>query len=511
MIATLRALVAEPRYHLRPVTALGADVLDRPVVWAHSSDLLDPTPWLEAGQLLLTNGAQLDPATDPAEVRRYVDRLASSEIGALGFATQVVHETVPEPLVDACSEAGLPLLEVSERTPFISIIRHVADGIAAEQRERLESTLAAQRALARAALRPDGLAEVLRELQRRLDCWVALYDAAGARVAVRGSLPVPQPLAADVSASVRTVLAKGLRAGMQLTAVDGAVTLQTLGQRDQLRGVLAVGTAAPLDAAGTDLVASVIGLASIAVEQSRALESARQELRTGLLELLLAGAVDMATSAAERLGDRVPDEPLRVAVVAEGPQMALLREELATGRQRWFTAPRGEHLVVVLPSRDDDRFTTAITRHPLPAGLSGPGPWTEAADLLHEALCALGNASPGSVARFESRLGDGMLGLVGDRGGAEVARRVLAPLTEHPDRDVHLETMRTWLRHGCAWDPAARELGIHRHTLRNRASTVERLLGLDLSTFVGRAELWLALELDPHRPPGVSRSGGSPG
>jgi len=40
---------------------------------------------------------------------------------------------------------------------------------------------------------------------------------------------------------------------------------------------------------------------------------------------------------------------------------------------------------------------------------------------------------------------------------------------------------------------AARALGIHRHTLRNRITAIERLLGIDLDDVSARTELWLAL------------------
>lgn len=497
MPATLTSLLADRRFGLRSI-AVPTEVLARAILWAHSSDLPDPTPWLEPGQLLLTNGAQFTVDPDPVDVTAYVQRLSGSEIGALAFATQVVHDGVPPALVQSCANAGLPLLEVADRTPFISIIRHVADTIAAEQRQRLEWSLAAQRALARAALKPDGLAEVLHELERRLDCWVALFDATGSRVPVRGSLPMPATVQADVEASVRSVLTKGHRAGMRLSTADGAVTLQTIGQRDRLRGVLAVGTAAPLDAAGTDLVASVIGLASISVEQSRVVEVARQDLRSGLLELLLAGSVEIARATARRIGDKLPSEPIRVAVMDHGTAVAVVREDLARENDRgvpWFTALRGEELVVVLAARDAERLEALLEPHSTSVGLSEPGPWGSLSELLSEARRALSRSTTGGVTRFESMLGDGMVGLIEDRGGVEVARRVLAPLDTHPNRDVLLETMRVWLRHGCAWGPAARELGVHRHTLRNRTGVVEGVLGIDLSGFAGRAELWLSLQL----------------
>ena len=55
---------------------------------------------------------------------------------------------------------------------------------------------------------------------------------------------------------------------------------------------------------------------------------------------------------------------------------------------------------------------------------------------------------------------------------------------------------RVWLEHHGQWDPAARALGIHRHTLRNRISVVEKLTATPLTTVEARTNLWLALQLD---------------
>ena len=55
---TLRSLLAVRAFGLRAVGDLDADHLDRAISWVHNSDLPDPTPWLEPGQLLLTDGGQ---------------------------------------------------------------------------------------------------------------------------------------------------------------------------------------------------------------------------------------------------------------------------------------------------------------------------------------------------------------------------------------------------------------------------------------------------------------------
>ncbi|NQX26606.1 PucR family transcriptional regulator [Microbacteriaceae bacterium VKM Ac-2854] len=502
MPATLRSLLAEADFHLHPLAAIDPEnaALDVPVTWVHSSDLVDPTPWLEAGQILLTDGVHFTPESNDAFSVEYVQRLRSRGILALGFATRIAHDAVPDALVRACERLGLPLFEVADRTPFMSIIRHVADVIAQERQARLEWSLQAQRALARAALRPDGLEGILIELERQLGCWVALYDSIGARVRVSTTIQVPQQSEHAVEDAVRAALARGTRSGGRLSVQGGDITLQTLGRRDRLRGVLAVGTAVPLDAAGNDLVASVIALASIALEQRRTLDAAHRQLRSGLLELLLAGVIDVAGRTARRLGGPLPAEPLRVWLLAGALHGQSLVDELELHQERsagrLFFAERDEEIVLVTAHTGEPGVEALLARNGRGAGISAPVTWGELSRGLAEARRSVAYSSEvRPLVRFDSLAAEGMLGLLEASGGHSMARRVLQPVLDRPaaERDVLLNTARVWLEQNGAWDPTAKALGAHRHTVRNRISTVGTVLGLDLDTFAGRAELWSAL------------------
>lgn len=504
MPTTLRALLAAPAFRLTLIAGAGpaSPVLDEPLLWAHNSDLLDPTPWLQPGGLLLTDGMHLASDSLPADVDAYVERLADSGTRALGFATGIIHDDVPTVLHDACDRRGLPLLEVADRTPFMSIIRHVSDVLAAEQRERLEWSLDAQRAIARAALRPDGLGAILTELERRLDCWVALYDSIGNRIDVRTRIAMPAEAAAVVDDAVAAALVRGNRSSARVIVGTEAVTVQTVGQRGRIRGALAVGTAAPLDAAGSDLVASVIALASIALEQSRAVETARRQLRSGLLELLLAGVIDVAGRTAQRLGGRLPEAPVRVAVLAEPVegQSVLDELDLLAGEDagRVFVAERDVEVVAVVSADDTSALERVLSRHAMPVGFSAPIAWDELPRGLTEARQAASRTrSDQPVVRFERLADDGMFGLLQASGADSVARRLLAPLLALPpsERDTYVRTATVWLTHNGAWDPPSKELGVHRQTLRNRITALEALLGLDLATFPARTELWTSLRL----------------
>ncbi|MDP3891989.1 helix-turn-helix domain-containing protein, partial [Nocardioides sp.] len=54
---------------------------------------------------------------------------------------------------------------------------------------------------------------------------------------------------------------------------------------------------------------------------------------------------------------------------------------------------------------------------------------------------------------------------------------------------------RVWLENNGQWDPAAAQLGVHRHTLRHRIRRAEQLLDRPIDSPSTRAELWLALQV----------------
>lgn len=510
MPVTLRMLLAQPRFHLTLRTpAVAEEALDRPIAWVHNSELPDPTPWLQDGQVLLTDGLAFLGPDQEGFAEAYVHRLTERGIVALGFATQIAHDEVPGALIEACGAAGLPLVEVADRVPFMAIIRHVADVTAREQRERLEWSSKAQRAIARAALRPDGLGAILQELERQLDCWVALYDAIGNRMDVATVVPIPPEVEQQVADAVRDALGKGTPRGGRLQAGTSGATLQTIGHNRQLRGMLAVGIGTPLDAAENDLISSVIGLASIALEQSRALETARMRVRAGVLELLLAGVVDVAGQTAKRLWGRLPRTPIRVAVLSGQRQRHALLAELELDAERHggrvFFADRDDEVVVVTHHDHVAEVTEVLERHGFGAGISAPASWTELPAALREARKAAQHTAPSRrFVPFESLAEHGFISLLEASGASLLARRILAPVLEsaNPDHRSLLPTLSTWLEHNGAWEPSARALNIHRHTLRNRLHTLEGLLEVDLSRFSDRAELWSALQLvDQPSPP----------
>ncbi len=267
---------------------LAGDV-SRPVGWVHGTELADPAPFLEGGELLLTTGLG-EPGED------YVERLVRAGVVGLGFGTGLSHATVPPALVDAARRTGLGLVEVPREVPFIAISKAVSKALAADEYAALTRTSEAQRALTRAAVRA-GVGGVVRRLGQWIDGWAVLLDAAGQPVHAHNPRLVP-----DLTAELARLRTAGGLASAAFELDGTHVFLQVLGSR--ARGVLAVGSARP----DPGIVNTAASLLALALARNDAVDAARGELRAGQFRMLLAGL---------RV-DGLPDR-FRVHLVGEPP------------------------------------------------------------------------------------------------------------------------------------------------------------------------------------------------
>lgn len=501
---TLRALLGRRELRLRLAGEeddLPPGALDRATRWVHSSDLDDPTPFLADDLVLLTTGTQF-----PAGIRypfdTYVRRLVDRGVAALGFGTEVARDGIPPGLAAACRRANLPLFEVPYDTPFIAVARANAEAVAAQAYARRSWALSAQRAIALAALRPDGLDATIAELARQLDTWVGMYDAAGELVREHPA----GSLTADASAVLRTevdaVLRRGARAGSSLRSDTDAFTLQTLGRGGSLRGVLAI-AASELDQAGRDVVTAVIAMAGLALEQHQRLSRARTALRSGMVRSLLTGDPALARQISRDVWGPLPAAPVVVAVAdAAGPRTHALIDVLELRADERHGAllygTLDDDVVIVVPASAAATLEEIPARFALRLGVSEPAGYADVARALDQARAARGRAAAPGIVRFEEVQARGILSALSAGQASTVAAAYLDPLREH-DRahGARLEeTLRAWVVADGSNDAAATALGVHRHTVRTRLAAAERILGVDLSSFAARAELWAALHLE---------------
>jgi purine catabolism regulator len=507
MPVTLTALVRQPALGLTVLAA--SEALDREVSWVHNSELVDPTPYLEGGELLLSVGLWLGsgPAlggASGAQVTAYIDRLVRTGVVGLGFGVGVAHDSVPAPLVVAAAAGRLPLIQVPRQTPFIAINRFIWEALAADQYAELTRTFQAQQELTRTAV-ASGAAGLVRRLAERLDGWAVLLDAAGsvAHAAPAGAAQQGPWLARelerlrDVTTPVSTTL-----------SVDGdQIVVQSLRPGHRTRGYLAVGTTSRPTQEQRNILNTAVSLLTLMLAQATTLRTTESHLRTTIFDLLVGGELDRADRLAHDLWGGLPREPVRLLLVAgraasRDELMEIIDSAAAAAGERVFFAPVADRAAVVYSAGGCIRgrvLAGAGVAGRLTMGESAEAGLADLTRANREADQALqAGLRTGRVYTSFADIGAaGLLGLLATPQANAFAESLLRPLIDHDStgRGDLLRSLGAWLEYNGQWDAAAAALGVHRHTLRHRMRRVEELLGRDLDVTAVRVELWAGVQL----------------
>jgi PucR family transcriptional regulator, purine catabolism regulatory protein len=534
---TVRELLRDLDVRLRT----GERSLNLPVRWVHISELLDPTPWLSGGELLLTTGMQLD---TPAQAREYAARLADHHLAGLGFGTGFKHATVPEALLEVAAEREFPVFEVPYEVPFIAITEAAFTQLVNEQYAVLRRALAAQERLERIVLSERGLEALVSALATLIGAAVVVFDSRGELLQQHAFRREIEPgaleaLRGEVRERARRREARAFvpallegNEGLALpVASDGTPRPGATGPgRAPEAWLVAIKDAGPLSDFDRLTLHQAVTIVALELLRSRVAGDTERRLAGDVLDAIVSGELS-GSELARRLGpfglsDRVAAIVLgregETRVSAASLEAALwsgLREEatpallasvgplacaLVTGTSDEDLLTLGERVAVVA-----ERELDASVR----VGIGRAMAAVEARRSFHEARCAV------------EALGLGMAGSDGNGSGSGSARRprvatykdlgsfqlllslqdeealrlfcdsILGPIeaSEGPYGGELMRSLEAFIEENGQWERAARRLYCHRHTLRYRIRRVEELTGRDLSSARDRIEFWLAL------------------
>lgn len=524
MSLSLRKLLQNPSLHLRLVVGGGDDetaaerAFDQEFAWLHATDMIDPTPFLGPAEVILTLGWQFPviESADPSvpEVRVAPDRLAriyddyASLVAAhgvigIGFGSDVLHRGVPHQLATACLRHGLILFDVPYEISFMDLLQEAARVLQRDQTERYTRSLRAQKAIANAATRRDGLNATLRETARQLGCGVALYDPLARPVTIVEAPDGPRVGEAELTPIVHATLEGDQRFRSAQATPEIEAVLQLLGEPGDPIGVLVLTLSRGFDDVSRNVLSSVLALVSVSLEQNQALASLHMTLREALLQLVLSGSIGVTRHIVESVWGPLPAPPLvtligiRQHFDAERLMPALESLQAAEDFPVFFARYRSDAALLV-SEQHADRLIEQLRPFALVLGRSHCDRWEGLELALEEAKKAAESGlrrNATGVTHFADIWRDGVADLIDASDAAHVARRLLGPLGTH-DREQGtslLRTLRAWLSHHGRALPTARELGIHRHTLAHRLEQIGNLTEANLDDFQARAELALAL------------------
>ncbi|MEO8261981.1 MAG: PucR family transcriptional regulator [Pseudolysinimonas sp.] len=478
MKPSISALIAQSPLGLRSLVDGSAAGLE--IEWVASSDLPDPTPFLDPGQLLVTTGRQFA-EFDVADYVNYVDRLVAAKIVGIGFGTEVFREGTPTELVEACQMAGLALFEVPYRTPFLALIRWVSAQIAREHRRRDEWGLDAIRAISSSVL--TGRVEAaLDELARRVDGSVLLTERTGHTVEAFGRDLFAESVVV-VDAEATRLLAAGKRGGRDLQTPDGVASLQTVGRGGSLTGILAIVTAERPDAIARLVANTVVALLEVAGEQVDKQLAVASRLADQSLADAMDGRFDTMRAVMGILGRDLPEGPLVVSAQSLPELRAHRRAKQRALEAGWPTGSIEDVLIVI--ANEAAWASSGAAREGERVGVARGLGWSRLAAGVERAQISLRRSTDTSPT---ATWGEYSVGALAEITSSDTVVAIAQTMLSNASPEL-VELARVWLAHDGQWDSAARSLGVHRHSLKDRMRQLGRLIDLDLETLNGKAEL----------------------
>lgn len=467
---TVQDIVSIPALGLRILA--GESGVGRTVTWLHASELADPTPWLEGGEVVLTTGFGI--GETPAAQRAYLRRLARHRLGGLGFGLGFGRDRVPAPMLEEADKLGFPVFSVPYEVPFIAISKAVFTHMASEQLEHVTQALEVHERLAQAVSHGRGLQSLLAIVANHLGCSLALVEEGGRVLAERHAR---KRLPFDAALELPVVVD------------DERATLRAVRERGEFGDY--------------DRLVLHHGQTALAFELSKrhAVSAAELRLAGDLLEDLEQERLDeRETSRRMAAFGLEPGRDYAALVVvpvngttAERVRASVARELDRRAVRHLSTARRGKAAFLVdAPSED---AALSLARHLVASeagvriGVGRPASGLALGRSLLEARAAL-DAALASVVSYRDLGAFELLLSLPDPALEAFVDRVLGPTASNP---WLVESLSALLDAGCRWSDAAERLGVHRHTLRYRMDRLREKTGRHPDDPEQRMELWLAV------------------
>ncbi|MFG3254919.1 PucR family transcriptional regulator [Streptomyces sp. NPDC048172] len=528
-----------------PELLAGTDAaLDAAVRWVHIGEVGDFSDLLEGGELLLTTGVSLDPASgrvgSPGVGDTEADGDADTWVRALtaasacGLVVELSERlpAIPAAVVDSARRHGLPLVALHRRVRFVAITEIVHRTIVDEQYRDLRLAQRAHETFTSLSLESASASAIVTQTARLADGPVVLEDLS--RRVLAHALE-GQPTARVLGDwQRRSRLAPTLHdAGT--TGPEGWLTAP-VGHRGEVWGRLVLPTSPTSPALRPASLLMLVERAAQALELGRMIERDRlgmeYQAHEGLLNDLLhtpgltehdalyraqslgVGPAATYVPVVVHAGTGSADDPMAATRLRRRLVELTARAVRAAGVSA-LTGPLGSvqvGLLVALPARTDEdqvllRFADAVHEERGAPGDATVGVGRSATELLPAAAALRATRhiaeAAGSLAgppRPYYRSADvrlrGLLSLMYDDPRVQAFAeseldRLLAHDAEHGGGLVDL--LREFLAAGGNKSDLARRTHVSRPVLYKRLARIERLLGADLTDPETRTSLAVAL------------------
>ncbi|MDZ5661520.1 PucR family transcriptional regulator ligand-binding domain-containing protein [Nocardioides sp. S-58] len=520
MLTVGEVLAMPPLRGARPRVVAGASGLDRPVRWVHTTELADIAPLLRAGDLLLSTGIAM-PDGGP-ELEAYAASLAGTAAAGLVVELGRRWTELPQALVAACEDLGLPLVALHREVRFAAVAQAVGERIVDRQVAELREAQRVHETFTELGIAEAGPSEILDAVQRLAGTAVVLESEEHQVLDYR-----PGPRDADGFLTDWAARSREVPQEDRTTWEESHGWLVTrVGRRDRRWGRLVVHSA---DEPSERLVAvAERGAAALALhrlhdrQRDGAVRRTHHEL---VLRLLTEAPSPDLLRRCELAGLPTSDRQLvgvtlrpRFEDAGPGSAAALVEDVIAATvhathelRVPALVCEMERDVRVLLSFPPSTRVRTVVDdlaarvrRHqPLVVGVGRPVGRAAAIDRTLREAQQVVRSVPGGAADGVHRLEDvhlrGLLAMIGDDDRLRLfVDRELDPLREHDERTGSrlLDAVRALVTHPTSKSDAAASLHLSRPVFYDRLAKASRVLGADLDDPDVRVSLHVALLAD---------------
>ena len=481
-----------------------AEDLRRSVSWVHVTEVLDPSPYVRGGEFILSAGVW---GARGGRADAFVGALARADASALGWGLLAEGDHVPEAVVRACRSAGLTLLVVPTRTPFMAISREFFERLQLQREATLRATIKRSERFVRAiSSLPGGLRGILGVLRASVpgNAWVLGAD--GRVIASSAAAEPPE----EVASGLADLLAGRTRP--ETPANLGGAALFAIGTGEQEASAYLVVDGAPTELAPEQRAAieQALPLLEFVMGHERELQEAERRLATELVEAVLSRRTQFSSGRMEAYGLDPRGSFVGVVAVAAKPRglLGAAKRALAPLVNDAVVAPWHETVTAVIqPARG--RFDPEVVGRALYAALGpdsavGIGAEGEGVEGLRRSLIQARQAanlakrrrtSGGYVVHDRAESHALLLALQDEQVLASFCDSLLGPIEEYDaQRGTELlPTLEAFLASGGRWEATAQGLHVHVNTLRHRLARCEELTERDLTSMDDRVDFYIAL------------------
>lgn len=480
---------------LRTQFLAGRDGGDRPVTWAHSTELPDPWNWLGPGDLLLTNGYNVP--TDPDAQVKLLEELNNANISGIAFSGRPDGPVMTPAALEAADTLQFPVLETEYSVPWVTLSRIVVESNTQKASARLIKVLRQYDVLRRTYHSGAASQRLLEQLGKECECVLRVLNVDGGAAVLPAAEPMPGELREAVLAQLRDRLP--LPAFTRVVVNEDSTLV--LPVTSDGRSVLVASATHPendLDLVVLQHAATIVGLE---VERRIAMASRRRASGSRLMQQLITGVIDAEAALDGLKAFGLAERPWRIICWGIESQLSIedMQARLAEARVPSLIGASGAENVALVPASVDEHLAALAKQHPgLLFGASLPvQSVSRMGDAVREARWALET----------SRTAKTTLTVYGESGplflprsiaeGEAAVERILGPIISYDSANDGqlLNSLVAYLDANRSWQEAASALGVHRQTLMYRMRRIEEITERKLHNLSDQTELYLAIRI----------------